>query len=202
MTKMKINSIFYSIQGESSYTGYPCVFIRLAGCNLNCSWCDTDHSCRSEMTIEKILEYVNLHDCPLVEITGGEPLIQSGVRTLAHQLGKDRKVLTETNGSINIQGMPGIRIVDVKCPSSGEHKKMEWANFELLSSEDEVKFVIQNVNDFRYAVGILHNIPSFIKVHFSPVSGVLEPDILAGWIRNHVPHVRLNCQLHKMIGIP
>ncbi|MEE8573988.1 MAG: radical SAM protein, partial [Thermodesulfobacteriota bacterium] len=155
---MLIKEIFLSLQGESTHAGLPCTFIRLAGCNLDCHWCDTPgaraSSDGSELSIEEITAKVKELDCSLVEITGGEPLLQDGVNELISSLLKaGRKVILETNGTVSLAGIDRrvIKIVDVKCPSSGHGGSFELKNLDHLTPADEIKFVIADKNDYEYA---------------------------------------------------
>ena len=188
---LMVNEIFYSIQGESSYAGRPCVFIRLTGCNLRCSYCDTRYAYEegTEMEIDTIVNHLSAYECPLVEITGGEPLIQKETPHLVKCLLKmGYKVLVETNGSLNISQIDNrcIRIVDIKCPLSGEAGQNDFKNLDRLTDYDEIKFVISGREDYEYAKGILNHIaltPSRMnRIHFSPAFGRIEPRELAKWI--------------------
>ena len=205
---LKVNEIFYSLQGESSFAGLPCVFIRLTGCNLRCSYCDTRYAYESgtEYTVAEILKRISLIKCRLVEITGGEPLIQeetpimiSGLLELGY------KVLLETNGSLDIGKIDSrcSRIVDFKCPSSGESDKNCLENLSSLTGNDEVKFVIGNREDYEYAtslVSILANNCRNLKLPFlSPVFGKMDMRILAEWMLEDNLQARLQVQLHKII---
>ena len=205
---LKVNEIFYSIQGESSYAGHPCVFVRLTGCNLRCSYCDTRYAYEEgdEMDIFEIIDQVDSYECPLVEITGGEPLIQKDTPALIRNLlEKGYDVLLETNGSLDMRDIDErcVKILDVKCPSSGEHEKCDLGMLNRLTDRDEVKFVIGDRQDYGYARRILGQIrrDRRIKnpVHFSPVFGKMEPRILAEWILEDHLDVGLNLQLHKII---
>ena len=208
---LKVNEIFYSIQGESSYAGYPCVFVRLTGCNLRCSYCDTQYAYDDGELLEipQLLNSVKNYNCPLVEITGGEPLNQAETPKLITQLIESGyQVLLETNGSQNISVVDDrcIRILDIKCPSSGEHQQNDWANLERLSANDEIKFVIGSREDYDYAKAALKRLSrknrKFNKVHFSPVFGKQDPKMLAEWIlSDHLP-VKLHLQLHKVVWGP
>lgn len=208
---LTVNEIFYSIQGESTYSGKPCVFIRLAGCNLRCSYCDTQYAYHDgeKLNIREIINKVALYGCPLVEVTGGEPLLQEETPYLISQLlGKGYKVLIETNGSQDISQVDSrcVRIVDIKCPSSGEKEKNFLANLNKLTDEDELKFVIGDREDYEYAKDILnlfgHGSSGKIAVHFSPSFGRMDPKELAGWILDDRLNVRLHLQLHKYIWTP
>jgi len=208
---LKVNEIFYSIQGESSCAGRPCVFVRLTGCNLRCSYCDTRYAYEGgdDLGINDIVERVSSLKCPLVEVTGGEPLIQEETPTLIHRLlEQGYKVLMETNGSCDISQVNDrcVKIVDFKCPSSGETNSSDLKNLERVTDHDEVKFVVGDREDYEYAKGILAltnpNICRTNIVHFSPVFGVMEPKTLARWILEDCLDVRLHLQLHKMIWPP
>ena len=208
---LTVNEIFYSLQGESSYAGRPCVFIRLTGCNLRCSYCDTRYAYEegTEMELDLIMDQVSSYRCPLVEITGGEPLIQAETPALIRRLlERNFKVLLETNGSQNIQRVDDrcIKIVDMKCPSSGMEVRNDLENLKKLGSGDELKFVIGNRIDFGYAKGVLNEYRKFFSamnpVHFSPVFGELEPRLLAQWILEEHLEVRLQLPLHKILWDP
>ena len=208
MMAVKVNEIFHSIQGESSRAGQPCVFIRLAGCNLRCAYCDTSYAYEQGlfMEIPDILEQVRRLRCGLVEVTGGEPLIQEETPSLiGGLLDEGYTVLLETNGSIGIGVVDPrcIRIVDIKCPSSGMAGQNNLHNFKELGIKDELKFVIGNREDYEFARDLLSSFPAIVcKINFSPVSGTLAPRSLAEWIlHDHLP-VRLNLQLHKIIWGP
>lgn len=206
-----INEIFYSIQGESSYAGRPCVFVRLTGCNLRCSYCDTRYAYEEgeEMEIDQIVEIISSYECPLVEVTGGEPLIQKETPYLVQRLlEKDFQVLIETNGSQDISQIDNrcVRIVDIKCPLSGEMNQNDLRNLDRLTDNDEVKFVIGGIEDYDYAKEILKRInltPLRInRIHFSPILEKIEPKVLAKWILDDHLNVRLHLQLHKIIWSP
>jgi 7-carboxy-7-deazaguanine synthase len=210
---MKIIEMFKSIQGESSYAGIPCFFIRLAGCNLNCSYCDTEYAKTAdgadEYSIEDILTETKKAGVSLVEITGGEPLLQNGVIDLSGRLLlAGYTVLIETNGSLPTLPLPGevVRIIDCKCPSSGEAERMEFANFANLAPLDEIKFVIADRNDYDYACGIIRKYDLNSKVNnilFSPIpSDKFSPALLGEWILEDNLNVRLQLQLHKIIWDP
>lgn len=206
---LKVNEIFKSIQGESWFAGLPCVFIRLTGCNLRCTYCDTTYAYEEgdELSVEEVLKRVAAYNCPMVEITGGEPLLQEETPKLAAALlQKARAVLVETNGTLDIDVLPKgiVRIVDVKCPDSGESGKMLWENMDRLVKTDEVKFVLQSRRDYEWAKAIVadYQLLRRCMVLFSPAFGVLEPRVLAGWILEDSLSVRLNLQLHKYIWTP
>ena len=208
---LKVNEIFFSIQGESSYAGRPCVFVRLTGCNLRCSYCDTRYAYEKgeELEIANIIERVTSHRCPLVEVTGGEPLIQKETPMLINRLLEEGyELLMETNGSQDISRVDDrcVKIVDIKCPSSGHTGDNDLQNLERLTSHDEVKFVIADRNDYEYARQTLNlfSTNSFRKnaVHFSPAYGRIEPKRLAEWLLKDHLDVRLHLQLHKVIWPP
>ncbi len=208
---LKINEIFYSIQGESTFAGWPCIFIRLTGCNLRCKYCDTRYAYEegNDIPLETILATVKGFECNLVEVTGGEPLIQEKTPDLISALIKNGyTVLLETNGSKDISKIDKrcIRIVDIKCPSSGMEKNNYWKNLEYLTPHDQLKFIIALRKDYLYAKKVLDN-PAIkerkeLTVNFSPVFKKMDPKELANWIlADHLP-VRLHIQLHKYIWGP
>jgi 7-carboxy-7-deazaguanine synthase len=205
---LRVNEIFYSIQGESSFSGYPCIFIRLTGCNLRCSYCDTRYAYNEGvvLSIDEILRKIALFPCPLVEVTGGEPLFQPNTPKLLRRLIRSGyKVLVETNGSMNIDGIDRrcIRIVDVKCPSSGESDKNDLGNLKRMTGKDELKFVIGCRSDYEFAKNLILS-PEIMNLKikrplFSPVPDKLKPKRLAAWILEDHLNVRLQVQLHKVI---
>ena len=206
-----VNEIFYSIQGESSFSGRPCVFVRLTGCNLRCTYCDTRYAYEEGDALElsEIWDKVSSYKCPLVEVTGGEPLLQEETPALIYTLLENGyAVLLETNGSLSISNIDArcTKIIDVKCPSSGEHEKNDPRILSSLSDRDEVKFVISDREDYVYArKKLLHMRQELLvknPVHFSPVFGTLEPQTLAAWILSDNLDTRLNLQLHKVIWGP
>ncbi|HNT34209.1 MAG TPA: radical SAM protein [bacterium] len=206
---MKVVEVFHSIQGESTHAGLPCVFVRLSGCNLRCSYCDTQYAYDEgeRMSLDEILVRVQRYDCPLVEITGGEPLLQEQTPQLTSQLAhKGYTVLVETNGTVDISGLDkrAIRIMDIKCPGSGCSDKTLWSNVELLRKTDEVKMVLCDERDYLWARGIIEkfNLLERTTVLLSPVHGRLEPAQLAAWILRDRLNVRLQLQLHKYIWNP
>jgi 7-carboxy-7-deazaguanine synthase len=204
---LTVNEIFHSIQGESTHTGRPCVFVRLTACDLRCSWCDTPYAFHEgeKMSVEEVVERVAAYRCPVVEITGGEPLLQRDVYPLMHRLlERGHIVMLETGGHRSIADVPQdvVKIVDVKCPASGEADKNHWRNLDLLSPRDEVKFVIQDRADYEFARDVVarHDLPArAAAVLFSPVHGALEPKQLAEWILADRLPVRLQLQVHKYI---
>lgn len=204
---LTINEIFHSIQGESTHTGRPCVFVRLTACDLRCSWCDTPYAFTegTKMSIDDVLGRVDQFGCDLVEITGGEPLLQRDVYPLMEQLlASGKTVMVETGGHLSIKNIPQpvIRIVDVKCPGSNESTKTHWENLDLLTPKDEVKFVIRDRADYEFARDVVtrHNLVArTAAVLFSPVHGVLAAKELAEWILADRLSVRLQLQAHKYI---
>jgi 7-carboxy-7-deazaguanine synthase len=204
---LSINEIFYSIQGESTYAGRPCVFVRLAGCDLRCTWCDTAYAFSegTKMSVEDVLVQVEQYNIPLVEVTGGEPLLQDEVYALMEQLlDSGRTVLLETGGQVDVSRVPGavIKVLDVKCPASGESGKVEWGNIDRLGSHDQVKFVIQDRRDYEFARDVVtrHALDRrCAAVLFSPVHGVMNSKDLSEWILEDRLPVRLQLQLHKQI---
>jgi 7-carboxy-7-deazaguanine synthase len=207
---LTINEIYASIQGESTHVGRPCVFVRLTACNLRCHWCDTPHAFTGgqKMTMDEVLLEVSRYGCRLVEITGGEPLLQSEVYPLMKRLvGDGYEVLLETGGHMPIDNVPDevVVIVDVKCPGSGEADEMHWPNLDQLSARDEVKFVIQDRVDYEYARDVVarHDLAARVAaVLFSPVHDVMPPDKLARWILEDRVPARLQIQAHKYIWSP
>ena len=209
MTELTINEIFHSIQGESSYVGLPCVFVRLTGCNLRCVWCDTEYAFYEgrEMSLDEILADVEKYKCKLVEVTGGEPLAQEGVLELMKILCDDGfVVLLETGGSISIADVdPRVRrIVDFKCPGSGMEKRNLWENIKHLKPTDEVKLVVANREDFDWSVEVIrkNTLESRCPVLMSPVFAELQPIELAQWILESGANVRMQLQMHKYIWEP
>jgi 7-carboxy-7-deazaguanine synthase len=204
---LTVNEIFYSIQGESTRAGQPCVFVRLTACDLRCSWCDTSYAFHEgqKRTLDEVVADVERYGCPLVEITGGEPLLQEDVYPLMRRLlDSGRTVLLETGGHRPITDVPGevIKIVDIKCPASGESGRNDWSNLDALSPHDEVKFVIENRGDYDFAVGVVHRhrlIGRCAAILFSPVHGVLHPRTLSEWMLADQLPARLQVQLHKYI---
>ena len=203
---LKINEIYSSIQGESSHTGLPCVFIRLTGCNLRCTWCDTAYAFHKgdDLTVEDTMQKVENLSLPLVEITGGEPLMQEDVYPLMDKLLETGyRVMLETGGALPIDKVPEevIKILDIKCPGSGEEKKNHLENLKFLAPHDEVKFVLLDRADYEWSRGLLqkHDLSSSIQVLFSPVFGKLDLKDLSEWILEDRLPVRLQTQLHKII---
>ncbi|MEO8522892.1 MAG: radical SAM protein [Acidobacteriota bacterium] len=204
---LTINEIFHSIQGESTHSGRPCVFVRLTACDLRCSWCDTPYAFTEgrKMSIEDVLAEVDRFGCDLVELTGGEPLLQKEVYPLMQRLlDAGRTVMVETGGHLSIAAVPApvIRIVDVKCPGSGESERNHWDNLAMLTGQDEVKFVILDRADYEFARQVTAEhalVGRTAAVLFSPVHGVLPAKDLAAWILEDRLRVRLQLQVHKFI---
>ena len=203
---IKINEIYLSVQGESTHTGLPCIFIRLTGCNLRCSWCDTAYAFHEgkNMSIDEILQKVESFGIHLVEITGGEPLMQDNVYTLMRSLiEKGYKVMLETGGSISLERVPKdvIKIMDLKCPGSGEQAKNNLDNLKLLLPHDEVKFVILDKKDYEWSRDIIkkYKINETSHILLSPVFDKLELKEMVKWILEDRLPVRLQTQLHKII---
>jgi 7-carboxy-7-deazaguanine synthase len=203
-----INEIFHSVQGESTYAGQRCVFVRLTACDLRCSWCDTPYAFHEgrKRTLDDVLAEVEQYDCNLVEVTGGEPLLQEAVYPLLDALlERGKTVLLETGGHRSTARVPErvITIVDVKCPGSGEEAKMDWQNLQRLRPHDEVKFVIKDRADYDYARQIIDRYGlAAHAVHMSPVHGVLGPRTLSEWVLADALPVRVQLQLHKYIWDP
>lgn len=213
LTRMlTVFEIYPSIQGESTHTGRPCVFVRLAACNLRCTWCDTPYAFTggTKMTVEEVLARVKALDCRLVELTGGEPLLQpDAIPLMGRLLDEGFEVLLETGGHLPIDDVPAgvVKIVDVKCPGSGEAARMHWANLDQLAPQDEVKFVVRDRVDFDYAMDVIGRYrldDRAAAVLMSPVFGVLEPAELARWMleRRCGASTRLQLQTHKYIWEP
>jgi 7-carboxy-7-deazaguanine synthase len=207
---LTVNEIFHSIQGESTHAGLPCVFVRLTACDLRCSWCDTPYAFYEgrKMSLDDVIAAVERFGCPLVELTGGEPLLQKDVYPLMDRLVESgMTVLIETGGHVNLADVPAAvhKIMDVKCPGSGEAHRMDWSNLDRLSSSDEVKFVIRDRADYEYArdVVLQHALDRKVgAVLFSPVHGVLEPRALSEWVLADRLAVRVQLQVHKYIWDP
>ncbi len=206
---MQITEIYKSIQGESSFAGLPCVFVRTTGCNLRCVWCDTEYAFYDgkNMSLDEIVEKVESFNCNLVEITGGEPLLQADVPELANRLlSKDFTVLIETSGErdISVLDTRVIKIMDIKCPGSGESEKNCWQNLDHLTLNDELKFVLKDRQDYDWAVNVIikYDLANRVKLLFSPVWGEIELQDLTQWILKDNLNVRLQIQLHKIIWSP
>ena len=203
---LEVTEIYKSVQGESTYMGLPCIFIRLTGCNLRCVWCDTTHAFHDgkKLSIHQIIDKVKSYDIKLVEITGGEPLLQKEVFPLMESLLKNEfKVMLETSGSLAINNVPAkvIKIIDLKCPGSGEENKNLWENLNHLTSTDEIKFVIADKTDYEWSKKVLqdYELDKKVSVLFSPVFEKLKLKDLTEWILEDNLPVRLHTQLHKYI---
>jgi 7-carboxy-7-deazaguanine synthase len=204
---LTINEIFYSIQGESTRAGQACVFVRLTACDLRCSWCDTPYAFYEgrKTPVDEVIAAVEQYNCRLVEITGGEPLLQDDVYPLMEQLmARGHTVMLETGGHRPISRVPAevIKVVDVKCPASGEASRNCWENLDALAPHDEVKFVVQDREDYDYArdVIIRHALADrCAAVLLSPVHDVLDARVLSEWMLADRLPARLQLQLHKFI---
>ena len=207
---LTINEIFHSVQGESSHAGRLCVFVRLTGCDLRCSWCDTPYSFHEgrKMSVDEVIAAVEAYGSPLVEITGGEPLLQEEVYPLMDRLlASGRTVMLETGGHRPTTRVPPavLTILDVKCPASGEAAKNDWSNLDRLGPHDEVKFVVQDRADYEFARDVIarHSLASrAAAVLISPVHGVLDARTLSEWMLADCLPARLQLQLHKYIWSP
>ena len=207
---LTIHEIFYSIQGESTYAGRPCVFVRLTACDLRCSWCDTEYAFHEghKRSLDEVLAEVNRLDCPLVEVTGGEPLLQEGVYPLMQSLlDRGSTVLLETGGHRSTARVPEavVTILDVKCPGSGEAHRNDWSNLERLRPRDEVKFVVKDREDYEFARDVITTYrlgERAAAVHLSPVHGVMDLRRLSEWVLADRLPARVQVQLHKYIWDP
>jgi 7-carboxy-7-deazaguanine synthase len=207
---LTINEIFFSVQGESTSAGRPCVFVRLTACDLRCSWCDTAYAFYegAKRTLDDVLQEVERFDCPLVEVTGGEPLLQEDVYPLMESLvARGKTVLLETGGHRSTSRVPSgvITILDVKCPGSGESARNCWENLAHARPHDEVKFVIKDRADYEYAREVISSrslAGRVAAIHLSPVHGVLDPKTLSEWVLADRLPARVQLQLHKYIWSP
>jgi 7-carboxy-7-deazaguanine synthase len=207
---LTVFEIYRSIQGESTHAGRPCVFVRLAACDLRCEWCDTPYAFTGgrKMSVDEVLAAVEAAGPGDVELTGGEPLLQrEAIPLLEALVATGRDVLLETGGHLPIDDVPDevVTILDVKCPGSGEAAKMHWPNLDQLSRRDEVKFVVRDRADFEYACDVIrrHDLTRRAgAVLISPVHGVLDPALLATWVLASALPVRLQLQAHKYIWSP
>lgn len=207
---LTINEIFYSIQGESTYAGRPCVFVRLTACDLRCSWCDTPYAFHEghKRSLDEVLAEVDRLDCPLVEVTGGEPLLQEEVYPLMRSLlDRGSTVLLETGGHRSTADVPAavVTILDVKCPGSGEAHRNDWSNLERLRPHDEVKFVVRDREDYEFARDVITTYrleERAAAVHVSPVHGVMDLRRLSEWVLADRLPARVQVQLHKYIWDP
>jgi 7-carboxy-7-deazaguanine synthase len=207
---LTVNEIFHSIQGESTHAGERCAFVRLTACDLRCSWCDTPYAFYEgrKMSVDEVLAQLDEYGCPLVEITGGEPLLQEGVYELIDRLlASGHTVLLETGGHRPIDRVPPavVKIVDVKCPGSGEADRNCWSNLDRLVGHDEVKFVVRDRADYEFARSVVIDKALTARtaaVLFSPVHGELDPRTLSEWVIADRLPVRVQLQLHKLIWSP
>jgi 7-carboxy-7-deazaguanine synthase len=207
---LTVNEIFYSVQGESTYAGRPCVFVRLTACDLRCSWCDTTYAFHEgrKRTLEDVLHEVETYSCALVEVTGGEPLLQEDVYPLMESLLEAGKtVLLETGGHRSTARVPAdvVTVLDVKCPGSGESQRNCWENLEQVRPHDEIKFVVKDRADYEFAREVIAQrslAGRVAAIHLSPVHGVLDPKTLSEWVLADRLPVRVQLQLHKYIWSP
>jgi 7-carboxy-7-deazaguanine synthase len=206
---MRITEIFHSIQGESTYAGLPCVFVRVTGCPLRCTWCDTTYAFfeGEELGLDEIVQRVAAYGCPLVEITGGEPLHEPEAFVLVTRLlDLGYSLLVETSGAIDIAPLDprAVVIMDLKCPGSGMADRTFWNNLAVLKPADEVKFVVNDRADYLWARDVLERtrLADRQTVLFAPVFGRLDPKTLAAWLLEDGLRARLQLQLHKYIWDP
>ncbi len=206
---LTVSEIFASIQGETSHSGYPFAFVRLSGCNLRCRFCDTAYAYEpgEELPVGEVVSRVTAFGLPRACVTGGEPLLQADAFALiAALLDRGLKVLVETNGTILLSGLDprAVKIMDVKCPGSGEHGRTLWENFRHLTEHDEVKFVISSEEDYRYAREIAGRFRGNAgwSALFSPAFGLLAPEELAGWMVGDAVDARFQLQIHKVLWGP
>jgi 7-carboxy-7-deazaguanine synthase len=206
---LRVSEIFASIQGETSFVGLPFAFVRLTGCNLRCRYCDTTYAYDDgeEFPLEEVISRVTFFQIPRVTVTGGEPLLQEETPALVSELlDLGHTVLVETNGTVALSLLDprAVKIMDVKCPGSGEAGKTDWENFARLSPRDEVKFVISSEEDYRFAREVIRK---YGKAHpftalLSPAFGLLSPEKLAGWMVGDSLDARFQLQLHKLVWGP
>ncbi|MFN7978202.1 MAG: radical SAM protein [Vicinamibacterales bacterium] len=207
---LTVNEIFHSIQGESTHAGRPCVFVRLTACDLRCVWCDSPYAFHEgrKMSIDEVVEAVLAYGCPLVEMTGGEPLLQKDVYPLMERLhDAGLQVLIETGGHRSLAQVPAwaTAVMDVKCPGSGEAAKHDAGNFARLRPHDEVKFVVADRADYDYAKDVIARealVGKVAAIHMSPVHGTLDSKTLSEWVLADKLAVRVQLQLHKYIWGP
>ena len=204
--KLKINEIYYSVQGESTFMGKPCIFIRLTYCNLRCSYCDSEYTFYEgkDMSIKDIIKKIEEYPCNLVEVTGGEPLFQKNcVNLLSELVNRKYKVLLETSGSLPIENVPKqvINIIDFKCPSSKMEKKNLWDNINFIKDSDQIKFVIGNKEDYKWTKNKIseYNLDSKCEILLSPVYKKIKPKQIIEWILRDNLNVRFQMQLHKEV---
>jgi 7-carboxy-7-deazaguanine synthase len=206
---MRITEIYQSIQGESSYAGLPCVFVRTTGCDLRCSWCDSEFAFHggAEMSINEIIVRAQQYPARLIELTGGEPLLQKDIPLLARELlARGYTVMIETGGHRDISVLDDriIKIIDIKCPASGESEKNLYANLDLLSQRDEIKFVIANRGDYEWALSLIRsrNLEERFKLLISPAHNLIDPQSLVEWMLADGLQARFQLQLHKYVWPP
>jgi 7-carboxy-7-deazaguanine synthase len=209
-TQLVVNEIFLSIQGESTHAGRPCAFVRLTGCSLRCDWCDTSYAFYEgrRMALGEVVEQIDGFGCDLVEVTGGEPLLQEGVYALVSELlARGHTVMIETSGACDVSRLDAraIKIMDFKCPASGEMERNLWTNLDYLTARDEVKFVVTNRADYEWARDVIRRrrLAERVKaVLLSCAFGRLEPARLAAWMLEDRLPARLQLQLHKLLWPP
>jgi 7-carboxy-7-deazaguanine synthase len=209
-THLVVNEIFLSVQGESTHAGRPCAFVRLTGCNLRCNYCDTEYAFHEgrRMSVAEILAQLDGYGCGLVEITGGEPLLQEGVHDLiAAMLARGYSVMIETSGACDVSALDPrvIKVMDLKCPGSGEASRNLWSNLEHLTARDEIKFVISDRADYEWARDAIreHDLAARVNaVLLSCAFGRLEPARLVAWMLEDRLPARLQLQMHKHIWPP
>ncbi len=209
LDRLRVNEIFHSIQGEGTRAGVRCAFVRLTGCHLRCTYCDTEYAFHEGgwMTLDAVVDAVAAFGCPTVEVTGGEPLLQPGVYPLMRRLADVHPtVMIETSGAVLMDRVDPrvVRIMDLKCPSSGEAHRNEWRNIDLLTPRDELKFVIGGRADYEWARTVMaeRRLSLRCPVLMNPVYGELELSELASWILEDRLEVRIGVQLHKLIWSP
>ena len=207
--RLKVHEIFYSLQGESTRAGRPCVLVRLTGCQMRCTWCDSEYAFYEGRwaTLEEVTAEVEAFGCDLVEVTGGEPLLQPGCLPLLTRLcDAGHEVLLETGGGLDVSRVdPRVRrIVDIKCPASGEADANLWSNLDHLRPTDELKLVVADRADYEWARERIdeHDLPAICPVSLSPVFGAVDPRELAEWVLQDRLRVRLQLQLHKLLWGP
>ena len=206
---LRVSEIFASIQGETSYVGLPFAFVRLTGCNLRCRYCDTTYAYDDgeEFPLEEVVSRVTFFGIPRVTVTGGEPLLQEEAPALvAALLDLGHTVLVETNGTVPLSRLDprAVKIMDVKCPASGEAEKTDWGNFALLTARDEVKFVVSSEEDYRFAREVIRKYGKErpFTALLSPAFGLLPPEKLAGWMIGDAIDARFQLQIHKLVWGP
>jgi 7-carboxy-7-deazaguanine synthase len=207
--RLRVNEVFYSLQGEGTRAGLPCVLVRLTGCQMRCRWCDSEYAFYEGgwQTVDELLVRVAGYECRLVEVTGGEPLLQPGCGPLLSALcDAGYEVLLETGGGLDVSAVDTrvCRILDVKCPGSGEAANNRWENLDLLTARDEVKFVVADAADYSWARQVIevHRLIERCPVFLSPVHGELEAPELAAWVLRDGLAVRVQLQLHKLLWGP